>query len=251
MLSPDNVFQSRQESCCSCLFHISEGIGQCCKVWEQQHACMHTQVWNWNCLIGKARKKQSMNLSKLEKNKKIPWKSLYKFCWLALSNLMKECWISVTPLLGLNFDTTKINDQMDNCPIQTQMEFFWDSIQANECPCFCVQMDVCLTCAIFRKGGIDRRRAKWERESHVILCSTLQLWHGGIWPQPIRTMSSAQLSFPGAPSSEDHHLSLTWWAFSTFVHILPLPHTHSDLFFYSLLQTPKNKKKTYYVRVRF
>jgi hypothetical protein len=51
---------------------------------ENSSARTHTQVWNWNCLIGKARKKQSMNLSKLEKNKNpnkmIPWKSLYKFC---------------------------------------------------------------------------------------------------------------------------------------------------------------------------
>jgi len=47
-------------------------------------------------------------------------------------------------------------------------------------------MDVYLTCAIFHKRGIDRRRSKErerererERESHVILCSTLQLLHGG------------------------------------------------------------------------
>jgi hypothetical protein len=49
---------------------------------------------------------------------------------------------------------------MDNCPIQTQIEFFWDSIQANECPCFCVQMDVSYLCN-FSQGR------DWQEESKV------------------------------------------------------------------------------------
>lgn len=41
---------------------------------KSENSSTHTQVWNWNCLIGKARKKQSMNLSKLEKNKNLKQK---------------------------------------------------------------------------------------------------------------------------------------------------------------------------------
>jgi len=89
----------------------------------------------------------------------------------------------------------------------------WQEKEQSVCVCLCV--------------------CERERESHIILCSTLQLQHGGIWPQPIRTMPSSSTflswsAFISIQSFTSHMMSLL----NLWMH-LPLP--QHPLWFFLLL----------------
>lgn len=65
--------------------------------------------------------------------------------------------------------------------------------------------------------GRTRRIRSWVLWDYVLLCTALQLWNGGTRPQQIWAVPSAEFSFSGTPQSENCHLSLQRWAFTTLV----------------------------------
>ncbi len=189
---------------------VSEWVNQCCQVCE-------------NSSTQRERKREKNKFG----NGSADWES-------------KESWISVTHYQDWNLDTAKINDQLNNCPIWIQIGFvlFWDSSQVYDYSSTVVIVFVCVWMCVSYLCKFSWGR-DWKRSSKVCMCVREREPMSYFVPPCNYSMveydlsrwgqcHQAQLSFPGAPSSQYKHLSLTWWAFSTFECTYLFSNTHSD-----------------------
>ncbi len=142
--TPDNVFQSSQESC-SYLCHSSEWVSEWINVVKSVRTAAHRE-----------REKERENKFG---NGSVDWKS-------------KESWISVTHYQDWNLDTAKVNGQVDNCPIWIQIGFvlFWDSSRVYDYSSTVVIVFVCEWMCVSYLCNFSQGRDWQEKEQSVCVC---------------------------------------------------------------------------------